>query len=160
MSLEMKINNWENTLSLYAAIPLFGILPGALKVAGGVVQTVSAVALSILFSAPALCQNEQSKEIFFRACKHIPHGLGNIVAGTVEGCPIIGSIFVALRFMRTSRDIEPPSTLCDTYDTMEHPAFKFYPYEHNTRDRFRHEVEGDGDLLYGLAKFSRWLKDK
>lgn len=159
--IEEKINFIENNLSFYCVKPIFkvgkkvedclgktyGTLPGFVlglgvawvvgiplgmsKAVLGVAQTTSALALVILMTMPALLQNEGSKNLFFRACKHIPHGIGNIIAGIFEATPLVGSICVAIRFIRAANAAGSGTTL-NEYQLMEHPKFKFYAYQHNT----------------------------
>lgn len=131
MGFEEKINYVENCLSLYSAIPFIGTPIGVSKVALGFVQTVSSIALVILTSIPAVFQNEDSKKLFFRACKHIPHGIGNIIAGYFEAIPIAGSIYVGIRFLKVHK-AGWVDALTNEYQMMEHPKFKFYAYENNT----------------------------
>jgi hypothetical protein len=86
------LNAVEHGLSDMAPITLIGRAAGVLRVALGLIQTITAIALTILMTIPALC---------VKACRHtwtncttqVGHGLENIFAGTFEIIPIIGVIF-------------------------------------------------------------------
>lgn len=150
--IEQKINNLENTLSFYQIKPIYkaldlvgpfgmvvgpiassitGIPIGISKALLGLTQVVAAIAIGVITCIPMFCQHAPSKSLFLRACKHIPHGIGNIMAGVLEGTPIIGGVVVGWRFLRVfnAKGIEARTT---EYQMMEHPDFKFYPYDHNT----------------------------
>lgn len=134
MSIEKTLNNLENKLSLYSLCPF--VVPGVAKFGIGVVQTVSSLAVGLICAVPAYFQHEKSQYLVTRSIKHIKHGLGNVVAGGIEAIPIVGTGFIAIRFYRVNADKNAPDTLCTTLLWMQHPKFKFYPYEHNTIETF------------------------
>jgi len=131
MDFEGKINYVENHQSLYSAIPFIGIPIGLSKVILGGAQAASAIAIVTLTAIPALFQNEDTKKLFFRAFKHIPHGIGNIIAGVFEAIPIAGSICMCIRLWKVNK-AGWLDALTTEYQMMEHPKFKFYAYENNT----------------------------
>ena len=153
MDFEGKINYIENHQSLYSAIPFIGIPIGASKVILGVAQSVSAIALFTLTAIPALFQNENSKKLFFRAFKHIPHGIGNIIAGVFEAIPIVGSICMCIRLLKVNK-AGWLDALTNEYQIMEHPKYKFYAYENNT-------VENSDYWTRQIEKFHKYYgKDR
>ncbi len=79
----------EQTLSAWSAIPCFGTLFGVTKIGLGLIQTIAAVALLIIFAIPRLTGN--AKESFNRAWRHLFHGAANITAGIIESIPFVSS---------------------------------------------------------------------
>lgn len=88
----------ERSLSSGAIFPVLGVVPAALKVALGVLQTAIAT-LFLLLSFPFSLCNHQAKEISTRAASHVAHGLANMAAGTFEcfcsSLFIVGNVFLA-----------------------------------------------------------------
>ncbi|MGA8164009.1 MAG: hypothetical protein WB791_03170 [Waddliaceae bacterium] len=88
--LEETLVKVERTLSRWAAQPVLGIVPGGMKVGLGLAQTVTAIAFTVLTLLPALCDNQCCSFLCKRSFSHIPHGLGNILAGILEAIPWFG----------------------------------------------------------------------
>lgn len=88
----------ENLLSYCAAIPVCGILPGAIKVGMGIVQTVASLAFSILFILPSIfvklhnSKNDTFQEIYKFLGDQLLNGMANVVAGCLESIPFVGLI--------------------------------------------------------------------
>lgn len=95
VELDQKINNIENNLSKIAAIPLVGTLAGGAKVCLGAAQSFTALAITIITAIPASRTGDWSTTSY--AWSHVKHGLGNIIAGTLEAIPVVGSILWVYR---------------------------------------------------------------
>jgi len=123
MKIERLFSNIELSLSKAAAVPIAGTVAGVTKIAFGLVQTVSAIALGLLFALPAAMQFKCAQKHLYRTWIHIKHGFGNMLAGTFEAIPMIGSISYALRKLNCYFDnhVSPLST-------RQHGMF-FMPYE-------------------------------
>ncbi len=78
----------ENVLSYFSQIPVLGTATGVTKVAMGVLQTIVASAGAVIGIFARIFDN---KKIFAYALDHLENGLGNIVAGTFEAIPLIGT---------------------------------------------------------------------
>lgn len=97
-SLELKLHKVENTLSCITLIPVLGVVGGAAKVGLGLIQTVSALAITVIAGVTTLFGSETGKACCFRASKHILHGLGNICAGVIESIPFVGLASGCIRY--------------------------------------------------------------
>lgn len=97
--LEENLHMAENLLSIATTIPVLGVIGGAGKVILGLVQTISALVVTLFAGIAAIFGSEKGKSYCFRASKHIFHGLGNILAGIVESIPFVGSISGTIRFI-------------------------------------------------------------
>jgi hypothetical protein len=142
MLLEDKLNSLENKLSVYSLFPV--VLPGLAKLGLGLIQTISALAISIIFAIPSCLQYSDSQKLFCRAFKHIFHGIGNITAGGLEAIPIIGTIFFGIRVLKVLYSKNQMNSHCTFYLMMTHPAFKFLPYENNKVEVF---LKAQQDLI-------------
>lgn len=78
------INHTENALSILSMVPGVGFVTGGLKIVIGLVQTVVAGILNLVFKA---LDNFIYKDY---ANIHFKHGLANMVAGFIEAIPIAG----------------------------------------------------------------------
>lgn len=135
MNIEETINKLEIELSYYSALPL--IVPGLIKVGLGLVQTVTALALSVLLILPVLYKYNGSKELLIHSFQHISHGSNNVLAGIIEAIPIVGTISVASRFIKVIKNNNPPLSSTATIYTMSyHPAFKYCPYSNISNNEF------------------------
>lgn len=104
MNLDRTINDVENFLSDVALLPIAGTVAGAAKILLGTVQTVTAVACAILLALPSLCTFNFSS--FNYACSHIGHGIGNIIAGTFEAIPLVGTFISLVRTYSNAASVE------------------------------------------------------
>lgn len=121
------MNGYKNTLNHYTPYPL--IIPGILKVGLGVTQTITAIAVSLFLSMPALCGHHKSEKFFVHSCKHIIHGTANILSGSIEAIPILGAILYGLRILNTYRNTNLEVYSFTSISTLTyHPNFKFYGY--------------------------------
>lgn len=104
LSLDHFCDSFERKTTEAALIPLVGTVAGALKVVGGAVQVISAIACAILLFIPALARGELGT-LMGHSWTHLKHGLGNILAGTIEAIPLVGSVaaFLKCRY-RTSQE--------------------------------------------------------
>ena len=132
---DLKLNHIEDNLTLYAAIPVLGIIPGSLKMLIGLVQTAVAGVLAIVYK---ISENQTNKEY---AQVHFKHGLGNMLAAFFEAIPIIGLIGLFWRY--TSDAHHPLSCYSEGIHTgTAHPTkFLLYPslerdviFEHCTQE--------------------------
>lgn len=99
IELDQKINDIENILSFAAVNPIIGTLAGGAKVCLGVAQSFTALAIFIITSIPAAYTGNWSTSNY--AWSHVKHGLGNIVTGTLESIPLVGTFLGLLRLQRT-----------------------------------------------------------
>ena len=76
----------EVPLKRYAKTPILGMAPAIIRVGGGVIQLISALAIAVLATPFSLCSGTAAN---FRnyAFEHILHGFLNIVSGTVQIIP-------------------------------------------------------------------------
>lgn len=81
----------ERAGSTGAAVPVVGTLVGVLKAAGGLIQTIAAVACAILLFIPAALMGKVNT-LMDNSWAHIKHGLANVLAGTIEAIPIVGTL--------------------------------------------------------------------
>lgn len=102
VKLDRVLNNWENSLTEVASCPIIGTPAGLVKIGMGLVQTVAALAASILFLFYGL--SSKNWILFDYSCSHIRHGIGNIAAGTIESIPILGTILY--EFRKSSKKID------------------------------------------------------
>lgn len=90
------IDNAERAGSNLSVYPFINAVAGALKITGGIIQTITAVVCAILCSIPALCVKNGLS--LMRYCfTHILHGMGNILAGTLEAIPLAGTELEKIR---------------------------------------------------------------
>lgn len=128
VNLDRMVNDGENWISEVAVYPLVGTLPGLAKVAIGVIQLISALAYGILFLIPAIVTQDGTR--LKHSWTHIKHGLGNIVAGSFEAIPLIGSL------MYYVRDVMDNTEKDDVWIETEHER-KFMPYDSLIYEDFR-----------------------
>lgn len=80
-------------LAMGTAVPIFGIIPGAVRVIIGAGQIIVGLALSIIFAMPAYCfLSENAQIIVQRSIKHVGYGPLNICIGILLGIPVIGTL--------------------------------------------------------------------
>lgn len=98
--LEHRLHGIETLLSIATAIPIVGtVVGGPAKAVLGLVQTISAIAITIITGVGALFHAKGAKECCIRASKHIVHGIGNILGGIIEAIPIVGSVSGYIRYL-------------------------------------------------------------
>lgn len=98
-NLENNLHTIENLLSIVTAVPFIGVIGGAAKVGLGLIQTISALAITLITGIGALFASEKGKVCSLRASKHILHGMGNIFAGVIESIPLIGLASGYIRYI-------------------------------------------------------------
>ena len=87
-------NETERALSIGAAIPVIGTVAGLSKVLIGVAQVIVGIVGGI-FTLPArFMDNSKLNDHFWT---HAKHGIGNIVAGTLEAIPLVGTGMIFAR---------------------------------------------------------------
>ena len=91
IAIDRTMNRIENSLTSYAYIP---ILPGAIKIVIGSVQSTAAAVVGLVNLPAAACGRAQLNRY---AWTHVLHGLGNIGAGIVEAIPVLGCAIVCTR---------------------------------------------------------------
>lgn len=96
LTLEKKIDKAERVCSAIAMIPVIGTVAGTLKALGGGIQVISAIGAQILLFPAALIMWKH-KSLSKHAWTHMQHGCGNILAGTFEAIPLIGTILAGMR---------------------------------------------------------------
>lgn len=104
MRLNLYLVEAENTLSDLSIIPVIGTIPAIVKIALGCIQTVSGALVGITgvmyFPSSIVNDNNCSKMMLNFSFTHIKHGIGNCVAGVLEGIPILGTIIVIKRRLK------------------------------------------------------------
>lgn len=126
--IDQKFNKIERCLSKCAAIPVLGTPFGAIKVLIGSGQLITGLALGIL-SLPLRCTDHCALNDY--CWDHVKHGLGNIVAGTLEAIPFIGSGIHMVRKKRAKLDLSVgDDDFKDTHTTLyTNHEDKFMPYQ-------------------------------
>lgn len=121
LQLDGFLDTLERAGSTAAVVPVVGTVTGALKVAGGAVQVTAAVACAILLIIPLAIMGEEGAvdSLMDHCWTHIKHGMGNILAGTLEAIPLVGTIGYIWRNSLYASTINTP------YSQLE----KFMPYQ-------------------------------
>lgn len=94
VDLDHTLDQTERFLGKVAAIPVLGTPFGALKVAMGIAQCISALALGILTLS---FQCTQYSSVNDYCWSHVVHGMGNILAGIFEAIPLLGTVIASHR---------------------------------------------------------------
>lgn len=102
LRIDHNFNQTERFLSKCAAVPLFGILPGVIKVVIGGVQLITSLALGI-FTLPLRCTKHRGLNNY--CWTHVKHGFGNVVAGFLEAIPFVGLGIHLVRKARATSDM-------------------------------------------------------
>jgi hypothetical protein len=109
-NLELTLSRTENTLSLISVVPGLGSAAGVMKVAGGIVQTISAIFAAVI-AMSLLMASRGNSDLLRHSWVHIKNGVGNIVAGSIEAIPVFGSsLFFGRLFLAKYRIFHSPST--------------------------------------------------
>lgn len=82
----------ETGLSDIAPIAIIGRAAGVVRVAVGLIHTITALAFTILMTLPALLI-ANCRPTWIHCATHIGHGLYDVFAGVFEIVPIIGVVF-------------------------------------------------------------------
>ncbi len=102
INLERAIFNTEEHLSKVSVYPVIGTVAGTAKIAMGTLQLVSALALGI-FSAFSVIisprENPAQDKLKF-SCRHVVHGLSNVIAGILETIPLLQTAFYGFRNLK------------------------------------------------------------
>jgi hypothetical protein len=129
----------EDTLTIHP-------LRGGLKIPLGIIQSMTALSVFIFSKITSVFQENNSKISDFSK-KHIVHGLANILSGTIEIIPLIGSFIIDMireRYETTvdnpehkdyvnirkkeNIDISYPNLKRLVYPSFMNPYTKFLPY--------------------------------
>lgn len=79
-------------LTMASVVPVVGIIPGAIRMGIGAVQTVGGIALATIFAIPAYgFESEYAQIIVKRSLKHVAWGPTNIIIGAAQGTPLLGT---------------------------------------------------------------------
>lgn len=114
------MNETERALSIGAAFPVVGTVAGLSKVLIGVAQTIVGLAGGIL-TLPARCMDNAALNDHFWT--HAKHGIGNIVAGTLEAIPLVGTgMFIARLIKSANHSASVGMCIVTTHEE------KFMPY--------------------------------
>lgn len=119
--LDRLIDALERVGSDVAIVPVAGLVAGPLKVAGGVLQVTFASTCYAALPLVSFAVGEEERILSLRAYSwtHIKHGMGNVLAGTLETLPIVGTV---LSLKRTQDYI----TINEFYESQRG---KFMPYQ-------------------------------
>jgi hypothetical protein len=86
IQLDRFVDKMEKLGSDVAFVPGVGLL----KTAGGLIQTTTAIACAILLFLPAVVMGKEGS-LMKNSWTHIKHGMGNVLAGTLEAIPVVGA---------------------------------------------------------------------
>lgn len=99
--IDIHLNRFEECLSLAAVVPGVGILAGALKVTLGFSQVVIAGVHAIWHKTFA---NRAVRWIAHDySYTYAKHGVGNMIAGSLEALPLIGTALYLARWIKSKR---------------------------------------------------------
>ncbi len=113
------INEVENTLSRWAAVPVLGTIPGLIKAIMGVVQIVFGALLCIKEMVDYFMG--RNKNLICHGWTHIQHGCGNVAGGLASSVPAVGTILYFVKHW---------ITLYNVYNSfVTGHENKFMPYE-------------------------------
>lgn len=89
----------ERVLSKIAVVPGVGLVPGALKMALGVVQVLAGLIAAGIFGIISACCKKDNifGEWAVMSAAHSKNGAGNILAGFLEALPVVGTICFFVR---------------------------------------------------------------
>lgn len=149
LSIDRTINNIENTLTDISPYPVAGTLAGGAKILMGAVQTLTALACGILTVVPAAISKDWSP--VKHSWTHIKHGLGNIVAGTIEALPLVQTVFF---FVRQARQLNGSGLQIYLHTGHER---KFMPYTSLVEVDFSIEGAVNRDVKAVRDKFKQKL---
>jgi len=102
-NIDKTIDKWETKLTEFAAIPVAGTLAGGVKILMGAAQAITALVVGILLLIHTACTGNGS--LVEHSWIHITHGLGNMVAGTLEAIPLLGT---GLYYLRDAKALAAP----------------------------------------------------
>lgn len=99
-TIDRRINNVENTLSLISAVPVVGTFAGLAKIALGAAQGTTALAVGALSLIPSALNGKLSPNAKY-SWMHVKHGAANMIAGAFESIPVVQTILYFDRKLRT-----------------------------------------------------------
>jgi len=103
---ELGLSKAEEYLSKSAAVPALGTVPAIVKIALGTIQ--GAVAITCLAISYAPVARTQHISLRKRALEHLAHCIMNIVAGILEGIPLLGThMYVNKMLHKNAKNHEP-----------------------------------------------------
>lgn len=115
LELDKKISTAERKLSRGSAIPGVNITTGISKTLMGVVQLITALALTILLAPVAVFFKSNStnpiKLLHSHAISHIAHGSGNVLSGLLESVIVVSTILYFVRDKKSQSNISKENTL-------------------------------------------------
>lgn len=97
-----RFDFFENKLSYIGGFPVIGTVAGVVKISMGLIQTIGGLSAGIFLSISAACQKNKDWTLALYAWTHVKHGLGNIIAGTLEAIPFVGLIMNVIRVHRSN----------------------------------------------------------
>lgn len=96
-SLNRHLTHMEKALNIIGYIPFIGIGSGIVRIVGGELQVITALALSAIFAVKAFFSNQLNDwQCAERCLSYVIHGVGNIIRGSVEIIPLWGTIVCIL----------------------------------------------------------------
>lgn len=160
VNFEREIAKLEFTLSKVAAIPVLGTFGGAAKVCLAIIQTIGGL-LALIISIPFLC-TEGGRKFASRGGSHFVNGLANILAGVLEGIPIVGSIIYGLRYYRTVSGSDMSESVLTGQEHMLLVGYRIledHPHSYNNymTGRTLQEIINEGRDLNEIYRKSPWL---
>lgn len=101
-AVDTKLTVIEGHLTRFAVTPIVGTVTGLTKVLLGLVQTVSAVALSTIFLLGALFVADKKGALYCAAASalHILKGAKNVAIGLLEAIPVVGTHVALMQIKR------------------------------------------------------------
>lgn len=147
IKIDRACNNIENELSYFAAYPIVGTIAGASKAFLGAFQAITALAVTILSIVPSIFAQDGSLVKY--TISHIKHGVGNMMAGTLEAIPLFGTLLYLFRLAGKahSSDVE--------VKVFSGHADKFMSYDSLVDEDWHIDGASDNEVKY----FKRKLND-
>ena len=114
ITLERAVFNTEEYLSKASVYPVIGTVAGTAKIAMGTLQLASALALGIFsaFSVIISPRENPAKNKLKFSCRHVVHGVSNVIAGILETIPLLQSVFYGFRDLKQTVGSYLPTKIC------------------------------------------------
>lgn len=117
VSIDRTMNEIENALSWAAPIP---VIPGGIKFVVGAVQTLAGASFFVIGQFSGIASGDYALRNY--SWTHVQHGVCNMVAGVLEGIPLLGAYILYQRASRAPMSDNMETTIGGLH------KFKFVPY--------------------------------
>lgn len=115
---------FENILSFTAVVPVLGSVAAVLKIVFGTLQTLCSIISLVI--ATFFLAIEPAREFWFHAFRHIFHGIGNVLIGSIQAIPLIGTFVGVYQWRETVKHSDAASTY---YNSQSHKFFAYRTLE-------------------------------